>query len=611
MYDGRPYYFNTSRSKILFYKVIRYGLIIGLTYLYYISWQWNKFWGILLSILFAYCVGGVVSLILHYLIYAFTSPKLVPGRHEILENGIPDDVMVVFFRPIFAKSNPEMETLLASMEKDIVNNKDAGGDQKYLVIDNTRDLNVREYTRRRIGELQKKYGYDKVFYLHRNHKCDFFKKVGILHDAIMLICEGWTRPKTYTSEKWAQATAGTRDPNEPIWDEILGDVKALGIQAEVEDILSGKDVEVKKGENFKIAVVCDADNFWAPGEFIKIASKVLNPENNHFVIYQPSIEIINPRENKFIYLTYLARRMYEFEPIARWRLFGFSPFYGKGVFNLPQYVEQIIKTEWLNPLKAASHDFQEALRAWCVLCEDAFIYERTFSNKLSELKRAAQWGWGDLETVRQFLFKRFQPGRKAHLFVLLRGLIATLVYDLWLLFSVILWETRLMVPKHPLLLWSLLGGIVIVSIIVPKFLAPWVDRKKKRLFSHDLQEFDKPGTVILKQGIYELIISNLIHKLDLIYKPWAFIQNFIQQIQNKPFVWKTGAMGELETQNMTPLQVYKALWQAPVLGIIILGFIFNGWLSNLVAFVLLPYYSSFLLGPYFIWHTAKSFEAKS
>ncbi|HDI45974.1 MAG TPA: hypothetical protein ENF60_01395 [Candidatus Omnitrophica bacterium] len=610
MYDGKPYYFNTSVLKVWSYKILRYGLILGLTYLYYICWQWNKVVGILLAILFAYCVGGVISLVVHYLIYAFTSPKIVAGNPQVLENKIPEDVMVVFFRPIFAKSNPEMDTLLTSMELDINNNRSAGGDQKYLVIDNTRDLNVREYTRKRIHQLQEKYGQDKVFYLHRNHKCDFFKKVGILHDAIMLIYEGWTRPKTYTSEKWAQATAGTRNPDEPIWDEIIGDVKALGIEDSVEDILKGKDVKVTKSSNFKIAVVCDADNFWQEQEFLKIASKVLNPDNEGFVIYQPSIEIVNPRENRFIYLTYLARRMYEFEPIARWRLFGFSPFYGKGVFNLPQYVDQVIKTEWLNPLKAASHDFQEALRAWCVLCEDAFIYERTFSNKLSELKRAAQWGWGDLETVRQFLFKKFQPGRKAHLFVLLRGLITCLVYDVWLVLSVILWQTHLMVPRHPVLLWVTLTTVVILSIIVPKFLAPWVDRKKKRLFSHNLQEFDKPCAVILKQGVYELVISNLIHKLDLIYKPWAFVQNLIKQIQNKPFVWKTGAMGELETQNMSPLQVYRALWPAPVIGVVILGLIFNGWISNFIAFVLLPYYSSFLLGPYFIWYTARGFENK-
>ena len=608
MYDKKPYYFNTSGAKIFSYKLVRYTLILSLTYIYFISWHWNRFLGFFMAVLFAYCLAGVVSLILHFIIYAFTRPHIITPEPEVLEKGIPQNLLLVFFRPIFAKSNTEVENLLRSMEQDILSNKDIGGDQKYIVIDNTRSETVKQYSRSRIKELQSNYGADKVFYFHRNPKCDFFKKVGILQDAIMLIYEGWSRPKTYTAEKWLRVTQGTRNPEQPIWDEILGDIRTLGIESSLDDILQGKDAQATRGRDFKIAVVSDADNFWEKGEFLKIAAKILNPENKNFVIYQPSIEIVNPRDNKFIYLTYLARRMYEFEPLARWRLFGFSPFYGKGVFNLEQYVEQIIKTEWLNPEKAASHDFQESLRAWSVLTEDAFIYERTFSNKLSELKRAAQWGWGDLETVRQFLTKRFQPGRRAHIFVLLRGLIATAVYDIWLILSVVFWETGWMKPRHPVLLVTILSVIVLLSIIVPKLLAPLVDRNKKRLFKHKMQEFEKDTPRLVKEACYELVMSNLIHKLDLIYKPWAFIQNFVKQIQGKPFVWKTGAMGELETQNIKVSQIYRALWQAPLVGFIILGFILNRWISYFIAFVLLPYYTSFILGPYAIWVTTKPCE---
>ena len=608
MYDDKPYYFNTSFAKIFLYKFIRYFLIISLSYVYFICWDWNKFLGFIMTLLFAYCVGGAISLIMHFVIYATTKPKLIKGDENVLKGKIPADVLAAFFRPIFASSNSEIENLLNSMEKDILNNKDIGGDQKYLVIDNTRNKDVRSYTRKRIGELQAGYGEDKVFYLHRNHDCDFFKKVGILHDAIMLIYQGQSSPKTYVGDKWQDITRGTRDPQKPIWDEIIGDIKSLGIEGSLEDVLKGIDVPVSKGNNFKIAIVSDADNFWEKGEFIKAASKVLHPANKDFVIYQPSIELINPRENKFVYLTSLARRMYAFEPVARWRLFGFSPFYGKGVFNLPQYAAQIIKTEWLNPAKAASHDFQEALRAWSVLCEDVFIYERTFSNKLAELKRAAQWGWGDLETVRQFILKKFQPGRRGHLFVLLRGLMATFVYGMWLLFSILLLETGAVKVKRPVLLTVTLATIVALSIIVPKFLAPLVERKKKKLFTHDLQESEGSGSGLITEGCYEVVISNFIHKLDLIYKPWAFIQNLIRQFKNKPFIWKTSASGELETQNMTVMQVYKTLWQAPFAGIIITGLILNGTISNLTAFILLPYYTSFLLGPYFIWKTAKKLE---
>ncbi|MDP8233386.1 MAG: hypothetical protein P9M06_01095 [Candidatus Saelkia tenebricola] len=608
MTDGKPYYFNTSFFKIFLYKLVRYSLVILLSYIYFISWNWNKFLGVIMTLLFAYCVAGVISLVMHFVIYAFTKPKLIEGDQNVLKNKIAKDVLVTFFRPIFAGSNSEIESLLFGMEKDILNNKDIGGDQKYLVIDNTRNKDVRAYACKRITELQADYGQDKVFYLHRNHDCDFFKKVGILHDAIMFIYQGWSSPKTYLNDKSKNIPRVTRDPKKPIWDEILGDIKSLGIEGSLGDVLKGKDVSVLKRDDYKIAVVSDADNFWEKGEFIKVAAKILHDENKDFAIYQPSIELLNPRENKFVYLTYLARRMYEFEPIARWRLFGFSPFYGKGVFNLSRYVDEIIKTEWLNPEKSASHDFQEALRGWCVSCEDVFIYEKTFSNKLAELKRAAQWGWGDLETVRQFILKKFQPGRHGHLYVLLRGLMATLVYGIWLLLSVLFLETGVMAIKRPVLLTITLAAIVIMSIIVPKLLAPLANQKKKRIFKHELQEFEKSNAQLTREACYEVVVANFIHKLDLIYKPWAFIQNLIRQFQGRPFVWKTAASGELETQDMQVIQVYKTLWQAPLAGVIILGFILNGIISNLMAFILLPYYSSFILGPYFIWRTAKGFK---
>jgi hypothetical protein len=610
MYDSKPYYFNTSRVKIISYKIIRWSLIFFLSYFYFISWHWNKFLGLILTLLFAYCVGGVVSLVLQFFIYTFTKPKILKADDKIIKNGISSDVMVVFFRPIFAKSNTEMDTLLNSMEIDIINNKTAGGNQKYILIDNTRDESVKEYVRNKIEKLQERYGKDKVFYFHRNPKCDFFKKVGILHDAIMLLYKGWTKPKNYIDKKWKEVAKETRNPELPIWDEILGDIKELGINSRKEDILEGNDIEVKTQEKFKIAVVSDADNIWEKGEFLKLAAKILFPQNKDYIIYQPTIEILNPYENRFIWLTYLARRMYEFEPIARWRLFGFSPFYGKGAFQVKGYVEQIIESEWLNPAKAASHDFQESLRAWSVLVEDVFIYERTFSNKLSELKRATQWGWGDLETVNQYLFKKFQPGRKAHLFVLLRGLIACFIYSLWLVLNILFWQLGMIKVIHPFILVFLLSSIVLISILIPKLIIPIVDRKKGRLFSHKLLDLKKTISQIFKEAGVELLFSNLIHKLDLIYKPYAFLKNYIKQVQSKPYVWKTGAMGELETSDISPLKVYKALWIPPFVGIILLGLVLNGYLSWFIGLILVPYISSFLLGPYLVWYTNQKFREK-
>ena len=69
--------------------------------------------------------------------------------------------------------------------------------------------------------------------------------------------------------------------------------------------------------------------------------------------------------------------------------------------------------------------------------KDVYILENTFSNKVAELKRDAQWRWGDMETVRQFFLKKFAAGRKTHLYVLLRGLIGDLNLSIWLIGTII------------------------------------------------------------------------------------------------------------------------------------------------------------------------------
>ncbi|MGE4357304.1 MAG: hypothetical protein AB7E08_01965 [Candidatus Omnitrophota bacterium] len=611
-------YIKKSSPRIFVYRVVKWSLVGFLTWLYFISFRWsNPYFTAFMLILFAYCVAGIVSLVLHFFIYTFTSPLVLKGIPAIVKEGIPQQIKVVFFRPIFAKTTYEMENLLTNMRKDILNTaEDNKNNLKFIVIDNTRDLNVREWTRNEIKKLQKEFGEKTVFYFHRNHACDFFKKVGILHDAIMLLYEGKTRPYNYQDKIWEPWTKGTRNPQLPIWDEILGDVKALGLKGSVSDILEGKDVEVDKEGRISVAIVSDADNYWPKGEVRKLVAKIVHPENKDFIIWQPSIELTNPREDRFIQMCSWARRMYEFDPVAKWRLFVFSPFYGKGAMQVEGYVREIIKSEWLHPGKSASHDFQEALKAWTVLCEDVYIYEKSFSNKLAELMRVVQWDWGDLETVRRFLFKKFEPGRKTHLFVLLRRLIGIPVYELWLIGMIVAWELKrrgiisLMTLEKPQILIPLFVGIPLVSIIIPKFIAPWVVKKKGKLYQDAVVELDKSWARIIKEGIIETFVSNLIHKLDLVYRPPALVKNFLAQIRNRPFVWKTGAMGELETARMKLWDFYRALKLSTFIGIILLLACILRFFSGIICFVLSIYIASFLLGPLAIYLTTKPVKCK-
>jgi len=595
-----------SPYKLALYKLSKLALVSFATFLYFLCFDWNTFFAILMVPLFAYTIFGVASLVINFSIYLSTKPLLLKEKQDVAKNGIPDNVRILFFRPVFAKSVQEMETLIGSMKQDIQNNQEKNRNIKFIVIDNTRDEAVRQRIREMIEDLEAQFGEDVVFYFHRNPKSDFFKKLGIYQDAIMLLYEGWTRPKTYVGKQWEKWTKGTRNPEQPIFDEIIGDIDTLGIEGSKEDIINGREVMIREGERPEISIVCDADNVWPMGSIRKIAAKILHPENRDIVIYQPSIEISNPNENIYIRLNVLAREMIKFDPIARWRMYHFSPFYGKGAMQIEGYVRDVIKREALHPGKAASHDFQESLRAWTALVEDVYIYEKTFSNKLSELTRSAQWGWGDMETVGQFIFSKFEPGRKSHLYALLRLLIGNFTFSLWLIGTSISW----MVPglatiTRPRLFFSLIGWILILSILIPKFLAPIGNRLKGKTYELEIPEGEKAIFTLLAEGIFATIVSFLIHLLDLVYKPWALIQNLINQIRGRPFIWKTGAMGEIETANVSLYQTYKELFPSTILGI---SLVFAGILRFFPSFVVIflsPFIASFLFGPALIWLTSK------
>jgi len=578
-------------------------LLLSLFFTFLFYWFFSNsgsFWLVLIiTVIFFYLVFPISGTIIKCLFYLFTKPVYLKQIDEIIEKGVPENIKVAFFRPIFAKTFLEVQSLLDSMKQDIINSQEKGKNFKFIVIDNTRDEKVKQETRDAIKKLQQEFGEDVVFYFHRNVKCDFFKKVGILFDAILLLYEGKTRPVIYTDKKWAPWAKDLRNPEIPLWDVILGDVKALGIEGTVEEILAGKDVKINPEKRIKAVFVSDADNVWPKGEVRKVIAKMFHPDNSDVVIFQPLIEISNPEENLFIKINHFAREATRFDSIVKWRMYGFSPFYGKGAMNIDNYVKEVIKSEWLHPGYAASHDFQEALKGETVLLEDVKIMEKTFSNKVSELKRFAQWQWGDLETVRQYLFKKFDAGRKSHLWTLFRALIGNFIFDIWLILLVVLLNYSAPKSKYWFLIY--LVFLYIVGFLVCDFVVPIFNKIKKRLIFGTM----KTGEVIWR-GFLHTLFSILISHLDLVYQPIAFIKNFLRQLKGQQFVWITGAMGEIETAGMSLFGIYKSLWLPVLFGFILLILEFTFLFPVIVKIILLPYTVSFLLGPWAIWFTSRS-----
>lgn len=591
---------------LLLYKAALYGLTAVGT-VYFISCFRMHVWiGIVLAVPFSYGLFATAQLLVNYIVFLFTRPRVLPERQDISSGGIPADTTVVFFRPVFAKTIPEMETVLGSMKQDIINNQEPHRNIKFIVIDNTRDEGVKSWTRNHIFKMQEEFGDDVVFYFHRNVQVDFFKKVGILHDAIMLLYDGWTRPRNYQGEQWAQWTKGLRNPGLPTWDFIQGNIEALGIMSPAEDVIAGKDIVLDAKKRMNAFLVCDADNVWPQGSLRKTVAKILNPDNAQYTIYQPSIEISNPKETRFIALNAMAREMYGFDMIARWRVYGFQPFYGKGAMHTENYVRDIILSEWLHPGKAASHDFQESLRANTVLMEDVYIWEKTFSNKLSEITRAAQWSWGDIETVRQFIFTPFSPGRRSHLQALLRLLINDAVFGVWLFGMMaaasIAGPTELINISRILTLFAFTVGI---TTVFPRMFIPLLNcLKKKPYVLPSPAPFRTDVFSVLWRGIWTTAVSQLIFSLDMVYKPRAVMHNWLQQRKGKPFVWKTGAMSEIEMAHPSVVKAYRQLWISTSAGAVIVILGIAGVIPALALLFLSPYAASFLLGPVAVKMTA-------
>lgn len=597
-----------SRLELALFRISKWCLVGAVTALYLLAHQWNAFFAILMALLFAYSFAGLAHLLIDFIVYLFTNPLLLQEKREILQEGIPASVKVAFIRPIFAKSVPQMEIALLHMRQEIATHLGPSRQIKFILVDNTSEPGLRAYARERILELQDEFGSDAVFYFYRNPDCNFFKKAGIFQDLVMLLREGWTRPRHYTDAKWDPWTQGTRNPEKPIWGEILGDLRALGIQAGKEEILAGRDITLSETGKIEIAFLADADNLWPAGQPRKLVAKMLHPDNHPITIFQPCIELSNPNETRFIRLTAWARKMYGFDPIAKWRLYRFSPFYGKGAIRLASYAENIITNEVIHPGKAASHDFQESLYTASVLVEDVYILERTFSNKLSELIRGTQWLWGDMETVRQYLPQNFSPGRKEHLWMLLRVVIGPFVYALWLLGTILACLTSTV--AHPALLGVIFFTIASGSILIPKFIVPYLDRFKEK--GYQIGPAESEGNItpkpeikkIILEGLWETILSTAIYSLDLIYRSWAVVANLYRQFTGKEFVWTTGASGEAETANISLKQTYKILWAAPATGALLLLATLSGFFPSGLGLIVAPYTLSFLLGPLAVWYTS-------
>ncbi|MBU0651061.1 hypothetical protein KKC59_04030, partial [bacterium] len=572
--------------------------VVGVV-LYVFCFDWTLIFGWILIGLFGCLFFGLASNVVNFFVYMNTNPVILKEEESVLKNGIVDKKNIVFFRPVFAKSFSEAQLMLGNLEQDIDNNKDLGKNLKYVVLDNTEDEDLKKQIQGAIEKLQKKIGKDVVFYLHRNKECNFLEKVGIFMDAVMLLTQGWTKPQKYTGAEWVEVSCGTRDTDTPIFDAALGDLSALGIEGSSEDIAKGNEIKITNEKKMDIAFISDTNIVWPKGEVVKVIAKMKHPLNKDVAIFQPCIEIKNSDENIFVKINSWSKDMGNFNRIANWRLFKFSPFYGSGAINVSNYIEQIIKTEWIHPSKAVSSNLQEVLKVETVLMEDVVVLEQSFSNKFAAFVSLCQYNGADIRDFKEFIVKNFEAGRRSVLYQFLRNMFGNCIFAFWLFLTTLSFIFRggIQVKSAGWFLFFMLS-IVLVKFVVNIFGLAIKDKVKLT-----------SAPTVIGVALIASIVGRLINLMDLVYDSAAFILNVISQINGKPVKCKTCAMKEVEAANITLLQSYSIFKISVITGSVLLFLGLVGVIPGYGLAFLSPFIASFIFGPFLVWFTIKPYKS--
>ncbi|KJJ84488.1 conserved hypothetical protein, membrane [Candidatus Omnitrophus magneticus] len=94
---------------------------------------------------------------------SFTKPLILPGVD--LKDGIPAEFKTISYYPILLRSEGELRFFDENLIPSIENNNDPN--IKWVIF-STSPEGIRQLERDRILELQKKYGRDRIFYIHRD-----------------------------------------------------------------------------------------------------------------------------------------------------------------------------------------------------------------------------------------------------------------------------------------------------------------------------------------------------------------------------------------------------------------------------------------------------------
>ncbi|MGE4356942.1 MAG: hypothetical protein AB7E08_00070 [Candidatus Omnitrophota bacterium] len=190
-----------------------------------------------------------------------------------------------------------------------------------------------------------------------------------------------------------------RDPFEPLFSYIAGNIKELGIVVDE----SGQIVGVDETGRIKYIFVIDEDTTLPTGTIRQMIAKFAHPDNRQYVIMQPALKNTNAYTSQFTRIDTLAREMLRFSEYTNWRIFG-GIMYGKWGARVEDYYRMLVEKEIADPT-ARSEDERPTLYVPVLGLTDVFWGDEPKATLYQFLARMTEWTMGDIQT----LLKEYLP----------------------------------------------------------------------------------------------------------------------------------------------------------------------------------------------------------
>lgn len=363
-------FFKKHSARIYIFSTVAAGFIMSAVFSVFIDWSQSNIAIaainiVLITILNFDIVEGFVSHVL-----GFSKKSVLPGIN--IEGSVPSGFKTIAYYPILLKTEDEVRFFDENLVPSIENNNDPN--IKWVVLSTSPD-GIRELERGRVLELQKKYGRDRIFYIHRDASMDNWEKKRGGYIQFMIWLKNSLRPDGISDKdpRFPACPAGR------VFDEVLGAVSAL--------------------EDVRNLAMSDSDTIWTKNSIKKLIAKIEHPANKKYGIIQGVVEPYNTGESALIKYSYHARALKQ------------TNFIGHGAgWNVERFL-----SDMAGKIKEGypSHDIIEGFFSKPGLTEDIISLEQLPPNLFLQIKQWDRWYKGN--KVSLVFFKKYVPDESGKL----------------------------------------------------------------------------------------------------------------------------------------------------------------------------------------------------